>query len=426
MTNKGKNIPVLVIGGGIAGIETSLLLAKSGRKVYLVEKTSYIGGNVIKFEEVFPNMDCATCMIAPKQQELLADENIELLRLSQVESVSGSLGDFSVKIKKKASYVVLDNCIGCNACFDPCPVEVDNEFEESLAKRKAIFIPCPGALPNVPVIDTENCLRFKGKECKACQEACMFEAIDYSQKDEELELKVGAIVVATGFESFDVAQTTQYGYKKLADVYSAMEIERICASNGPTQGQITLQSGQPPKSVAIIHCVGREKKGYCSSVCCMASLKLSHFIKKKLPEVKITHFYSDLCIPGKDYQKFYQEVKESGVDFIRATVTGVTQSGKELAVNYKTEDGKEKTLTAEMVILNPALEPGSDSAKLAGILNIQQGQDGFFSEKEPDLSSIATAQDGIFIAGCAQGPKDIAETVAEAEATAGRILSLSK
>jgi heterodisulfide reductase subunit A len=426
MTNKGQDTPVLVIGGGIAGIEASLLLANSGKKVYLVEKTSYIGGNVIKFEEVFPNMDCATCMIAPKQQELLANEKIELLRLSQVESVSGSLGDFSVKIKKKAGFVDLDNCIGCSACFDPCPVEVDNEFEERLAKRKAIFIPCAGALPNVPAIDTENCLRFKGKECQACQEACMFEAIDFTQQDEELELKVGAIVVATGFESFDLNKTTQYGYKKISDVYSAMEVERICASNGPTQGQIVLQNGQPPKSAAIIHCVGRDQKGYCSSVCCMASLKLSHFLKKKLPEVKITHFYSDLCIPGKAYQKFYEEVKESGVDFIRATVTEVIQSGKQPAVNYKTEDGKEKTLTAEMVILNPALEPGTDSAKLAEILNIQQGKDGFFSEKEPDLTSIATVQDGIFIAGCAQGPKDIAETVAEAEAAAGRILSLSK
>jgi heterodisulfide reductase subunit A len=426
MSNKGQNAPVLVIGGGIAGIEASLLLANSGRKVYLVEKTSYIGGNVIKFEEVFPNMDCATCMIAPKQQELLANENIELLRLSQVESVSGSAGNFSVKVSKKAGYVDLVNCIGCNACFDPCPVEVDNEFEERLTKRKAIFIPCAGALPNVPTIDTGNCLRFKGQECQACQEACVFEAIDFTQQDEVLELKVEAIVVATGFESFDPGKTTQYGYKQITDVYSAMEVERLCASNGPTQGQIILQSGQPPKSAAIIHCVGRAEKGYCSSVCCMASLKLSHFIKHKLPDVKITHFYSDLCIPGKAYQKFYQEVKESGVDFIRATVTGVSQSGKERAVKYKTEDGKDNTLTADMVILNPALEAGIDSAKLAGVLNIAQDRDGFFSEKEPDLTSVATAQNGIFIAGCAQGPKDIAETVAEAEATVGRILSLSK
>jgi len=426
MTNKEQNAPVLVIGAGIAGIEASLLLANSGRKVYLVEKTSYIGGNVIKFEEVFPNMDCATCMIAPKQQELLANENIELLTLSQVEAVSGSFGDFSVKIRKKARYVDLENCIGCDACFDPCPVEVDNEFEERLLKRKAIYVPCAGALPNVPAIDTENCLRFKGQDCKACQEACMFEAIDYTQQDEDIDLKVGAIVIATGFSMFDISKTTEYGYKKLSGVYSAMEAERICASNGPTQGQIILQGGEPPKSVAIIHCVGRKEKGYCSSVCCMASLKLSHFIKAKLPEVKISQFYSDLCIPGKAYQKFYEEVKESGVDFIRAVVTEVSKSGNELAIKYKTEDGKENTLTVDMVILNPALEPGADSSKLAEILNIPQSKDGFFSEKQPDLTSVDTIKEGIFIAGCAQSPKDIAESVAEAEATAGRILSLSK
>jgi len=426
MSNKEQDTPVLVIGAGIAGIEASLLLANSGRKVYLVERTSYLGGNVIKFEEVFPNMDCATCMIAPKQQELLANENIELLRLSEVEAVQGSSGDFAVKVRRKAGYVDLENCIGCSACFDPCPVEVDNEFEEGLSKRKAIYIPCAGALPNVPVIDTENCLRFKGKDCEACQEACMFEAIDYTQQDEELEIKVGAIVVATGFKSFDPSKITQYGYEKLGDVYSAMEVERICASNGPTQGQILTKSGEPPKSVAIIHCVGREEKGYCSSVCCMASLKLSHFLKKKLPEVKITQFYSDLCIAGKAYQSFYEEVKESGVDFIRATVSGVSQSGKGLDIKYETEDGKGNTLTADMVVLNPALEPAADSSKLAEILNIPQSKEGFFSEKEPDLTSVATAQDGIFIAGCAQGPKDIAETVAEAEATAGKILSLSR
>jgi heterodisulfide reductase subunit A2 len=424
MDNKRQNSPVLVIGAGIAGTEASLLLANAGRKVYLVEKASYIGGNVIKFEEVFPNMECATCMIAPKQQELLQNENIKLLRLSQVEAVSGSLGDFTVKVKKKASYVNPENCLGCSECFEPCPVEVNNEFEEGLSKRKAIYVPCAGALPNVPVIDTENCLRFNGQECQACQEACMFEAIDYTQQDEELDIKVGAIIIATGFKSFDPSGISQYGYKKLDNVYSAMEAERLLASNGPTQGEVILKNGETPKSVAIIHCVGREEKGYCSSVCCMASLKVSHFMKNKLPDIRITQFYSDLCIPGKAYQKFYEEVKESGVEFIRAKVTEVSASGKEIAVKYKTDEGKEDTLTVDMVILNPALEPQADSSELAKILNIPQSKDGFFNEKEPDLTSVATAQDGIFIAGCAQSPKDITETVVEAEATVGRILSL--
>ena len=428
MKSNEKGTSVLVIGAGIAGIEASLLLANADRKVYLVEKASYFGGNVIKLEEVFPNMECATCMIAPKQQELLQNENIELLTLSHVESVQGSVGDFTVKVKKKARYVDLDNCIGCNACFEPCPVEIDNEFEEKLSKRKAIYIPCAGALPNVPVIDTENCLRFKGEDCQACQEACMFEAIDYTQKDEELELKVGAILVATGFKPFDLSKTIQYGYKKFNNVYSDVEVERLCASNGPTLGQIILQNGEAPRSVAIIHCIGREQKGYCSSVCCMSSIKIAHFLKHKLPEIKITQLYSDLCIPGRAYQKFYEEVRESGVDFIRARAKEVSESGKGLAVKYETtEDGKEATLNVDMVILAPAIEPEVDSSKLAEILGIPQDDSGFFTEKAPDLdSSVDTSKEGIFVAGCAQGPKDIPDTVAQAEATVGRILSLSR
>jgi heterodisulfide reductase subunit A len=426
MRNNGNSISVLVIGAGIAGIESSLLLANSGAKVYLVEKASYFGGNIIKWEEVFPNMECATCMIAPKQQELLQNKNIELLTLSRVEAVQGSVGDFTVKVKKKARYVNLENCIGCNACFEPCPVEVDNEFEERLSKRKAIYIPCAGALPNAPVIDTDNCLRFKGENCQLCQEACMFEAIDYTQQDEELELKVGAIVVATGFKTFDLTQVPQYGYKKLNNVYSIVEVERICASNGPTEGQIILQNGEAPKSVAIIHCVGREEKGYCSSVCCMASIKQAHFLKNKIPEVKIVQLYSDLCIPGRAYQRFYEEVRESGVDFLRATVKEVSEKGLGLAIKYETENGEENTLNVDMLILVPAIEPRVDSSKLAEILAIPQDEHGFFSEKEPDLDSVNTSREGIFIAGCAQSPKDVPDTVAEAEATVGRILSLSR
>jgi heterodisulfide reductase subunit A len=425
MQNNKKGISVLVIGAGIAGIESSLLLASSGAKVYLVEKASYFGGNIIKCEEVFPNMECATCMIAPKQQELLQNKSIELLTLSEVEAVRGSVGDFTVKVKKRARYVNIENCIGCNECFDPCPVQMDNEFEQGLSKRKAIYIPCAGALPNAPAIDTDNCLRFKGEDCQLCQGACAFEAIDYTQQDEELELNVGAIVVATGFKTFDLTQVPQYGYKKLNNVYSMIEVERMCASNGPTEGQIVLQNGEAPKSVAIIHCVGREEKGYCSSVCCMASIKQAHFLKKKIPGVQIAQLYSDLCIPGRAYQKFYEEVKESGVDFIRASIKEVTQKGPGLAIKYKAENGEENTLNANMLILAPAIEPAVDSARLAEILAIPLDEHGFLSEKEPDLDSVDTSREGVFIAGCAQSPKDVPDTVAEAEATVGRILSLS-
>ncbi|MCK4329973.1 CoB--CoM heterodisulfide reductase iron-sulfur subunit A family protein [candidate division WOR-3 bacterium] len=416
-----KNGDVLVIGAGIAGIEASLLLAEAGRKVYLIEKTSYIGGNVIKYEHVFPNMECATCMVAPKQQELLGNENIILLTLSEVLDVKGSPGNFVVKVNKKARYVDLINCIGCSACFEPCPVTVKNEFEEGLSERKAIYIPCNGALPNVPSIDTKNCLRFAKREnCQACKEACMFDAVDFNQKNEELELKVGAILVSTGFRPFDTRNTPQFGYGKLNNVYNAFEFERMFASNGPTGGEIKLKDGEYPKSVAILHCVGRKEKGYCSAICCMYSLKFIHYLKEKLPEVKIYELYSDLCIPGKSYQKFYEEMKEKGADIIRAKEFSVAEQGKRMVIK-SSFNGKERSLPVDMVILAPAIEPGEETSKLAKILDLPLDEHGFFQEKP--YTSVATPREGVFIAGCAQDPKDIQGSVAQSEAAVGRILA---
>ncbi|MCK4347697.1 MAG: CoB--CoM heterodisulfide reductase iron-sulfur subunit A family protein [Thermoplasmatales archaeon] len=423
MNEKESYSDVLVIGAGIAGIEASLLLSNSGRKVHLVEKTSYTGGTVIKFEEVFSNMECSTCMVAPIQQELLQDKNINLVMLAEIEDVKGSFGNFTVKIRKKARYVDLQNCIGCNACFEPCPVSLKNEFEEGLGERKAIYVPCAGALPNVPMIDTEHCLRFNGKECKACQEACMFEAIDFNQKDEQLELKVGAIIAATGFNIFDTKKTPNYGYGKIDDVYNAFEFERLYSSNGPTEGNILLKNGKPPKSAAIIHCVGRDQEGYCSSVCCMYSLKFNHYLKSKIPEIVISEFYTDLCIPGKSHQKFYEKMKETGTDIIRFKEIEIEKQGKGMSVKYN--NGKKKnSLPVDMVILAPAIEPREDAPKLAKALGISLDEYGFFKEEHPDVSSVTTSKPGVFIAGCVQGPKNIQNSVSQANAAVGKILSL--
>ena len=423
MNDNGRNNNMLVIGAGLAGIEASLLLAQSDKKVYLVEKSSYIGGTAIKFEEVFSNMECSTCMVSPKQQEVLANENIELLTLSEVKGIKGSVGDFTVQIKKNARYVDMDACIGCDACFEPCPVSLKNEFEERLSERKAIYTPCAGTLPNVPCIDTENCVRFKGEDCQACKEACMFEAIDFEQKDEELELNVGAIVVATGFSPIDLSKTPKYGYKKFENVYSAFEFERLYASNGPTEGNIVLKNGEQPKSAVIIHCVGREEKGYCSAVCCMYSFKFTHYLKDKLPDIKITELHSDLCIPGKSYQKFYEETTKKGVDLIRVQDAEVIDDG--ITVKYKNESGEEINVVADMVILTPALEPRADAPELAKVLEIPQDENGFFKEVHSEFASIAAPKEGIYIAGCAQSPKDIQSTITDAQAAVGRILAES-
>jgi len=426
MKEKNEHNDVLVIGAGIAGIEASLLLSKADRKVHLVEKTSYTGGSAIKYEEVFSNMECSTCMVAPRQQDILQDKNINLLTLSEVKEVKGSFGKFTVKIQKKARYVDMENCIGCSACFDPCPVSLDNEFEEGLSKRKAIYVPCAGALPNVPMIDTEHCIRFKdNKDCKACQEACMFDAIDFKQKDEDIELKVGAIIVATGFEIFDPKIVPKYGYEKLDDVYTSFEFERLYASNGPTEGNIVLKNGKPPKSAAIIHCVGRDEKGYCSSVCCMYSLKFIHYLKSKIPEIKIKEFYTDLCIPGKSHQKFYEEMKEKKVDMIRISDIEVKKQGKGISVMYNNGNGKKDNQPVDIVILAPAIQPRNDASNLAKTLGIDLDEYGFFKEEKPEFSSVVTSKPGVFIAGCVQGPKNIQDSVSQASAAVGKILAPS-
>jgi len=422
-----NNTDILVIGAGISGIEASLLLSNSDRKVHLIEKTSYTGGAVIKYEEVFSNMECSTCMVAPRQQELLQDKNINLLTLSEVEEVKGSVGNFNVKIRKKARYVDLQNCIGCNACFEPCPISLKNEFEEGLSERKAIYVPCAGALPNVPMIDTNHCLRLNGKDknCKACQEACMFEAIDFNQKDEKLDLKVGAILLATGFNTFNPEQIPKFGYGKIDNVFTAVEFERLYASNGPTEGEIVLKNGKTPKSVAIIHCVGRDQKGYCSSICCLYSLKFNHYLKSKIPDITTSEFYTDLCIPGKSHQKFYEKMKETGTDLIRFKEIEIEKHPKGISVKYSNSKGK-NNLLVDMVILAPAIEPVSDASELSKTIGIPLDEYGFFKEGSVEGSTVTTSKSGIFIAGCVQGPKNIQNSVSQANAAVGKILSLSK
>jgi len=426
--NTDKKDNVLVIGAGIAGIEASLLLAASDKHVYLVENTSYIGGNVIKYEEVFANMECSTCLIAPKQSDLLSHTNIELMTLTEIKEVKGTAGDFTVKVHKKARYVN-EACIGCGMCYEPCPVDLTNEFEQGLSEMKAIYTVCPGALPNMPAIDMDHCLRGKGEDCQLCKEACMFEAIDYEQKDEDLELKVGTIIVATGFQTYDPTDAAEYGYKKLDDVYTSFDFERLFASNGPTEGQITLKNGGEPRSAAIIHCVGREKVGYCSAVCCLEALKFNHYLRTRFPDIELHELHQEMCIPEQVDRDFYKEAKEMGVDFQRSTDIVVKKgdgSKGNLTVEFNTENGKQNTVDVDIVILSPIILPRAGAGDLGKILGIARDVSGFFEEEDPEVASITTAKEGIFLAGCSQGPKTIQDSVAQAQAAAGKVISFSK
>jgi len=420
---------VLIIGAGLAGMKAGLLLANAGKKVYLVEKLSLIGGMAIKDEESFPNFECSTCMVAPIQQDVLQNPHIETLTLSTVDAVEGSVGEFKVNIKKGARYVSMTDCIGCGMCYEPCPVSISNEWEEDLGEKKAIYVPTAGSLPNVPAIDPQHCTRLNGSdECNACAEACMFGAIKLDDRDEELVIEVGAIVVATGSGIYDVSGLEALGYGSFPGVYSPLEFERLFASNGPTEGELTIRDTETvPSKIAIVHCVGRKEVGYCSSVCCMYSLKFAHYLKHKLPDAVVTNIHSDICVHDKTYQKFYEGVSGADTEMrycSSLTEVSVSGNGSDLKVSFPDGKGKEQAVEADMVILAAAMVPTEGSAALAGILGIELDGIGFIRSLSENIGSIETSREGIFVAGSAEGPKDIQTSVIQAEAAAGKVMAL--
>jgi len=428
------NPNTLIVGGGIAGIQAALEIADSEHRVYLVEREPSIGGHMIQLDKTFPTLDCSACILTPKMSAVGSHPFITLFTWSEIEEVSGFIGNFKVKIRKKARYVDMDKCTGCGICQEKCPWKVESEFDAGLAQRKAIYTPFPQAVPNVPVIDKEHCAYFLKGTCRACEKFCEAGAINFDQEDEVVEVEVGAIILATGYDVFDPTPITQYGYGKYGNVYTALEFERLCNSAGPTGGEIILRDGRRPQSVAIIHCVGSRDQNYheyCSRVCCMYSLKFSHLIREKIPEAEIYQFYIDMRCFGKGFEEFYKRLSDEGVNFIRGKVAQVTdqaiseeEQGKLIVCAEDTLLGNLVRVPVDMVVLSTALEPRRDVEEVARTFSITQSQDGFFLERHPKLDPVATMTDGIFIAGCCQGPKDIPDTVAQASAAATRALSL--
>ncbi len=355
-------------------------------------------------------------------------ENITLLTYSEVESVSGVVGNFQVRVRKKARYVNEDLCTGCGTCVEKCPwKKIPSEFDLGLGNRPAIYFHFAQAVPRVPVIDTENCAYFQRGKCRACEKFCPAGAIDFEQTDEWLDLEVGTIILATGFRDFDPAISLRYGYKVLDNVLTGLEFERLVNSGGPTLGQVSLKDGRRPERIAIIHCVGSrgDQHEYCSRVCCMYSLKLAHLVRETV-NAEVVEFYRDMRTFGKEYETFYERVRHEGVAFIRYDGNiQVSQHEGQLQVNtVDVYTGEPQHVLVDMVVLSTGMEPQPDQREVAHTFGISLSPDGFFLERHPKLAPVETATDGVFLAGACQGPKDIPDSVAQGGAAAAAALSL--
>jgi heterodisulfide reductase subunit A len=426
---------VVVIGAGPSGLKAALSIAESGRKVVVVEKSPVIGGMPVRYEELFPNMECGPCMLEPMMGEILHGEyanNIELLTLAEVEDVTGYYGNFTVKIKKSPRRIDIHQCIGCGECIEPCPVSTKNEFNYGLNERKAISFPFAGALPNAPFIDERACLKFKGQDCNACVEACPIgeSPFAFDEKEEIIERNVGAIILAIGSSLYDCRNIPNLGYGSLTDIYTSVEFERMAASNGPTNGEIRLSNGQSPKSVAIVHCVGsldKRHKEYCSGICCSYAFKFNHIINKKLPDTKIHHLYKELVIPGKDEFSLYHHAQSSiNSFFIRYRNIDdleITPKGSKKVIRNKTLLAEAGSIEADMVILCPAVIPAADSGKLGTMLEAARDRFGFFEELHGRMDSAQSKIRGIYLAGTCQSPMDIQKAMNQGMAAAGYVLS---
>jgi len=420
----------LVVGAGIAGINAALDLANSGYKVYLVEKSPTVGGHMAQLDKTFPTMDCSSCITTPKMSEVARNPNIELMTYSEVVSLDGYVGNFQARIEKYPHYIDQNICTGCGHCIDICPVECANEFDLGMKPRKAIYLSFPQAVPGEYTIDMDHCIR-----CGICQEACPTSAVRYDDKPEYVDIKVGTIILATGFQPYDARRMGQYGFGKHKNVINALQMERLLSSYGPTEGKVKRPSDlKEPKSIVWVQCVGsREFTGkgrkYCSRVCCMYATKQARSYKEKHPDTQLFIFYIDLRAFGKGYEEFYNDTaKNYGIKFIRGRVAEILE-GENDNVIIRAEDTtlqRPIELEVDMVVLSIGLEPREDIDDIARIFNVTatKTEDGFLMEAHPKLRPVDTLTEGIFVAGNVVGPKDIPDTVAQAKAAASSAATL--
>ncbi len=424
---------VAVIGGGIAGIHASILLANLGHKVTLIEKSPTIGGNMARTVKTFPTDDCAMCTLSPKMNEAYNHPNIELLTYTEVRDAKRSPGKFTLTVEKKPRYVT-DACVGCDRCTERCPVstakspiQVDSEWDQGIAKRKAIYLPFPQALPQLWTIDADHCFYFqRGRACRVCAMVCPAKAIDFSMKPETVELEVGAVIVATGWKEYDPTPLRHLGFGRDPDVLTQMQVARMLDSMGPTKGVVSRPSdGKPAETIVMVQCVGsRGARGdpdtheYCSRVCCMVAVKHASLIKKARPDAEVYILYNDLRAYGKGFEEYYAHSMELGVKYVRGLPGKVHAGGRKLLVDVDDMlTGRRLQIPADVVVLSAAMEPAPVDAILSA-LHLDKTPDGFIKEYHAKINPTETAVKGVFIAGCAQGPKDITDSIAQAGAAA--------
>ena len=425
----------LVIGGGIAGIQTALDIADAGFPVDIVETKPTIGGKMAQLDKTFPTLDCAACILTPKMVDVAQNEKIRIFSYSEVTEVKGFVGSFDVTIKRRARYVKEDVCTGCGLCTEKCPQKkVPNEFNLGMDNRRAIYIPFAQAVPKVATIDPNYCTMLKTGKCGVCSKVCTVGAIDYKAQDEYVQEKYGAIVVATGFNPISMEKFDEYAYSQSKDVITSLEFERLTNAAGPTQGKLLRPSdGEHPHTIVFVQCVGsrcescaEKGKEYCSKICCMYTAKHAMLTRDKYPDTDVYVFYIDVRTPGKNFDEFYRRaVEEYGVHYIKGMVGKVSPEGKKLKVQASDLiAGKQLHIDADLVVLAAAIEPDKSARPLATMLTASMDTNDFFTEAHPKLRPVESPTAGVFLSGACQGPKDIPETVSQAGAAASKVIGL--